>query len=201
VSACRRARPFIVPSVEGELAPKAALRLARHVEACTACRILLARERRLAQVLDGLDDVVPVDASFFDAVMASLPDRPQPSGTTPSRRERLRRGLRLAGLSAAVVAGGGLAARFLPFLRFDLAAPAMPRFAGDEAEGWFTFFGSAAQWVRMTAQTVSWPAPSGAVAARHALTQAVEAVLVGAAVALAMSAAAVLRRGPDSRAS
>ena len=201
MSACRRARPLIVRSVEGELAPQAALRLARHVEACTACRILLARERRLAQVLDGLDDVVPVDASFFDSVMASLPDRPQPAEAAVSRRERLRRGLRLAGLAAAVVAGGGLAARFLPFLRFDLAAPAMPRFAGDEAEGWFSVVGSAAQWVRMTAQTVSWSIPSGAVAGKLALTLAVEAVLVGAAVALAMSAAAVLRGGPDSRAS
>ena len=193
MSACGRARPLIVRSVEGELAPQAALKLARHVEACTACRILLARERRLAQILDGLDDVVPVDASFFDAVMASLPDRPQPAENVPTRQERLRRGLRLAGLAAAVVAGGGLAARFLPFLRFDLAAPAMPRFAGDEAEGLFTFVGSAAQWVRMTAQTVSWSIPSSAMAGKLALTLAVEAILVGGAVALAMSAAAVFR--------
>ena len=200
MSACRRAHPLIVRSVEGELAPQDALRLARHVEACTACRILLARERRLAQVLDGLDDVFAVDASFFDAAMASLPDRPQPAEATASLRDRLRRGLRLAGLAAAVVGGGGLAARFLPFLRFDLAAPAMPRFAGDET-GWLSFVGSAAQWVRMTAQTVSWSIPSGAVAGKLALALAVEAVLVGAAVALAMSAAAVLRGGPDSRAS
>jgi hypothetical protein len=200
VTACDRARPLIVRSVEGELAPGSALRLARHVEACTACRILLARERRLAQVLDGLDDVVPVDASFLDAVMASLPDRPSAAGPALTRRERLRRGLRLAGLCAGLVAGGGLAARFLPFLRFDLATPAMPRFAGDETESWLSFVGSAAQWVRMTAQTLSWSIPSGVVA-KLAITLAVEAVVVGAVVALATSAAAVLRRGPDSPAS
>jgi hypothetical protein len=199
VSGCERARPLIVRSVVGELAPRAALRLARHVEACTACRILLARERRLAQVLDGLDDVVPVDASFFDSVMASLPDRP--SHASPSRRERLRRGLRLAGLSAMLVAGGGLAARFLPFLRFDLATPAMPRFAGDETEGWFTFAGAAAQWVRMTAQTLSWSIPSGSLGAKLALTLFAGAVLAGAVVALATSATIALRRGPDSPAS
>jgi hypothetical protein len=199
LSGCERARPLLVRSVEGELAPRAALRLARHVEACTACRILLARERRLAQVLDGLDDVVPVDASFFDSVMASLPERPSAS-SVPTRRERLRRGLRLAGLCAGLVAGGGLAARFLPFLRFDLATPAMPRFAGDDTEGWISVVGSAAQWVRMTAQTLSWSIPAGSLG-KLALTLAVEAILVGAVVALATSAAVVLGRGPDSPAS
>lgn len=199
MSGCERARPLLVRSVEGELAPRAALRLARHVEACTACRILLARERRLAQVLDGLDDVVPVDASFFDSVMASLPERPAAS-PVPTRRERLRRGLRLAGLCAGLVAGGGLAARFLPFLRFDLATPAMPRFAGDDTEGWISVVGSAAQWVRMTAQTLSWSIPAGSLG-KLALTLAVEAILVGAVVALATSAAVVLGRGPDSPAS
>jgi len=199
LSGCERARPLLVRSVEGELAPRAALRLARHVEACTACRILLARERRLAQVLDGLDDVVPVDASFFDSVMASLPERPAAS-PVPTRRERLRRGLRLAGLCAGLVAGGGLAARFLPFLRFDLATPAMPRFAGDDTEGWISVVGSAAQWVRMTAQTLSWSIPAGSLG-KLALTLAVEAILVGAVVALATSAAVVLGRGPDSPAS
>jgi len=199
LSGCERARPLLVRSVEGELAPRAALRLARHVEACTACRILLARERRLAQVLDGLDDVVPVDASFFDSVMASLPERPAAS-PVPTRRERLRRGLRLAGLCAGLVASGGLAARFLPFLRFDLATPAMPRFAGDDTEGWISVVGSAAQWVRMTAQTLSWSIPAGSLG-KLALTLAVEAILVGAVVALATSAAVVLGRGPDSPAS
>ncbi|HJQ99458.1 MAG TPA: zf-HC2 domain-containing protein [Candidatus Polarisedimenticolaceae bacterium] len=200
MTTCDRARPLIVRSVEGELAPRSALRLARHVEACTTCRILLARERRLAQMLDGLDDVVPVDASFLDAVMASLPDRPSPTGPVPTRRERLRRGLRLAGLCAGLVAGGGLAARFLPFLRFDLATPAMPRFAGDETESWLSVVGSAAQWVRMTAQTLSWSIPPGVVA-KLAITLAIEAVVVGGVVALATSAAVVLRGGPDSPAS
>jgi len=76
----------------------------------------------------------------------------------------------------------------------------MPRFAGDDTEGWISVVGSAAQWVRMTAQTLSWSIPAGSLG-KLALTLAVEAILVGAVVALATSAAVVLGRGPDSPAS
>ena len=40
---CRRIRPWIARSVDGDLEPGEAFRLARHLATCTACRIVLAR--------------------------------------------------------------------------------------------------------------------------------------------------------------
>ena len=69
------------------------MRVARHLSDCTACRILLARERRLASMLaEELEDL-PVGEDFVQAVMATLPQEP------PPRRRRRYRGLKLAGLA------------------------------------------------------------------------------------------------------
>ena len=74
---------------EGEATPDEALAVGRHVHDCTACRIRLAKERRLAEMVSDLGDPIEVDTSFLDEVMNQLP-------AAPPRRTGWRRGLRLA---------------------------------------------------------------------------------------------------------
>ena len=110
MSACERLRPVLFRIAEGEATPDEALLAGRHLPTCTACRILLARERRLAEMLEGLQDPVPVASDdFVGSVMRSLPDEP------PAARPR--RLLKLVGVAGAVGALGLLAAR--------LATPAL----------------------------------------------------------------------------
>jgi hypothetical protein len=194
-------RPWIVRCVDRDLEPDEALHLARHLEACTACRIVLARETHLAAMLDGVDDAFGVDESFFAAVMASLPERPSRPAVEVQRRARRRRGLRLAALGSVVALGAGLAARALPSLRLDVATPAMPRFTPDETDGWISLIGSAAQWIRMTAQSVAWAGSSGAWGAWTIGALSLSAALTGAAALLAVSGALAWATRTSSRAS
>ncbi len=107
---CERFRPLLSRSADGEADPAEALGLARHLAACTACKILLARERRLHEALDGLGDPVAVDDEFSRLVMAALPAGPPPEARRPRRR-----GLRLAGLLGLLALGAASAARLLAF--------------------------------------------------------------------------------------
>jgi hypothetical protein len=198
---CRRIRPWIARSVDSDLEPTEALRLARHLATCTACRIVLARESRLAEVLDGADDGFRVDENFFGAVMASLPDRPARSGVDLSRKTRWRRGLRLASWGSVVTLGAGLAARALTSLRLDMAAPAMPRFTPDDADGLISLIGSAAQWIRMTAQSMTWAGSSGAWGVWTIGALSLTAALVGVATLLTVSGALAWATRTGSRAS
>jgi hypothetical protein len=189
MSGCRRLRPWIVRSVDGDLDPVEALRLARHLATCTACRIVLARESRLAAMLDKAEDACRVDESFFRAVMDSLPELPPRGAVEVSRRARWRRGLRLAAQGSVAALGAGLAARALTSLRLDVATPAMPRFAPDDADRWISLIGSAAQWIRMTAQSVAWASSPGAWGAWTIGALSLGAALAGAAALLAVSGA------------
>jgi anti-sigma factor RsiW len=196
MSRCRPFRAVIVASLEGEIAPADALRLARHLSACTACRILMARESRMASMLDELGDPIDVDESFFHAVMASLPERaPQDS---PARL-RWRRGLKLAGSAGVVALCAGLTARIVPSLRFDLATPSLPRFSPEETDGWLSLFGSAAQWVRVTAQSLAWATAPEGLSPRVVSVLSLEAALLGAAAFLAISGALVVASRAGSR--
>lgn len=99
--------------MEGEASPEESFRLARHLPDCTSCRILLAREKRLATVLDGLEDTGNEDAGLLDRVMSALGKRPAPRRPTRGERTGLpRRGLRLVAFLVAVMAAesvrGGL---------------------------------------------------------------------------------------------
>jgi hypothetical protein len=76
--ACRRLRPVLFRVAEGEASPEEALLAARHVPACTGCRILLNREHRLADLLEGLPDAVGVDEAFLTDVMGAIPREPPP---------------------------------------------------------------------------------------------------------------------------
>lgn len=128
MTACERIRPLLYRLSEGELAPEEALRLARHVPDCTACRILLARERHLATVLEqGLEDRLAPGEEFVSSVMARLPER------VPPARQRRRRNLRLAvlavlGAGAAAASSAGLPELDLPL---RLPVPAAPPAGGD----------------------------------------------------------------------
>jgi anti-sigma factor RsiW len=93
MSCCETIRPLLSRHAEGELAPDEAIEVARHVPDCTACRILLARERRLAEMLATDLEDLPVGEDFVVAVMETLPKGPPPS------RRRRRRGLELASLA------------------------------------------------------------------------------------------------------
>ena len=66
------------------------MRCARHLPDCTACRILLAREKRLAAMLaDGLVDPLPVGDDFLQGVMNQLPREPVQPRRRPGRRLKL----------------------------------------------------------------------------------------------------------------
>jgi hypothetical protein len=105
---CQSIAPVLYRVAEGEATPDEAMRTARHLSDCTACRILLARERRLAAMLDeGLDDPLQVGEDFVRAVMDTLPQGPPPR---PRRRRRARRALKLASLLGLVGLGRLVAA-------------------------------------------------------------------------------------------
>jgi len=102
-AACERLRPTLFRIVEGDVAGQERARLDRHLASCTTCRIRLARERRLAEILEG--GLGPGDAhagmgsdeDFVRAVMARLPE---------ARRARFasRHRLKLAGLGGILLA-------------------------------------------------------------------------------------------------
>ena len=90
---CRRVRPLLSRYSEREANPLDAMQVALHLPDCTACRIVLARERRLAEMLAGELDDLPVGEDFLRQVMATLPQDPPVS---PKHRRRAR-GLALTG--------------------------------------------------------------------------------------------------------
>ena len=90
---CAQVRPLLYPYLEREAGPGEAMTVAAHLSDCTACKILLARKRRLARMLeDGLEDSIPVGDDFVRSVMATLPEGPPPREPEPRRK----RGLKLA---------------------------------------------------------------------------------------------------------
>jgi hypothetical protein len=198
---CRRVQPWIVRSVDSDLHPDEALGLAKHLATCTACRIVLARESRLAEILDGADDSVGVDEHFFGAVMASLPDRPVRPAVEMARKARWRRGLRLASWGFVAALGAGLAARALGSLHLDMSTPAMPRFSPEDADGLISIIGSAAQWIRMTAQSVTWAGSSAAWGAWTIGAISLSAALAGLATLLTVSGALAWATRNSSRTS
>lgn len=93
MSRCDPFAPLLSRVAEGEASPDEAMRAASHLSYCTACRITLARERRLAAILDdSLEDPLQVGEDFLQAVMDNLPAEPP----RPPRRRKKRRTLKLA---------------------------------------------------------------------------------------------------------
>jgi hypothetical protein len=117
MASCESIRPLLFKVSEQEASPREAMRVASHLAGCTGCKILLARERRLARMLevDLLD--IPVSDDFFHSVMASLPSDPPPAaaGEDKPEKKKDRNGMRLAGLAGLIGAGTLLASRLVIF--------------------------------------------------------------------------------------
>ena len=113
---CERIRPLLFPYIEREAAPAEAMLVAEHLASCTACKILIARKRRLARMLEsGLEDRIPVGEEFVRSVMATLPEGPPPV----ARKPRDKRGLRLAGTLAILLGLAPAVAGRLPAAAAD----------------------------------------------------------------------------------
>ena len=110
MSSCDAIRPFLSHVAEGEVGPGEAMNVARHLADCTACKILLARERRLARMLEQDLQDLPVGEEFVQSVMATLPQGPPPGRSKGQRR----RGLRLASFAGFLGAGVLFASQLLP---------------------------------------------------------------------------------------
>jgi predicted anti-sigma-YlaC factor YlaD len=105
MASCERIRPLLSHVVEGEATPEEAMHVARHLADCTACKIVLAREHRLAEMLEQDLEDLPVGEEFVEAVMANLPKDPP-----PRRRNAARwRGLKMAGFAGFIGSGALLA--------------------------------------------------------------------------------------------
>jgi hypothetical protein len=110
MSSCDAIRPLLSHVAEREVGPGEAMSVARHLADCTACKILLAREHRLARMLEQDLQDLPVGEEFVQSVMATLPQGPPPG----RRKHEKRRGLRLASFAGFLGAGALFASQFLP---------------------------------------------------------------------------------------
>lgn len=130
MSACESLRPQLWRVADGEASPDEAMQVARHLSDCTACRIHLARERRLGAMLAEMDDRLQVGEDFVRAVMENLPQGPPPV----SHWRKRRRYLKLAGLGAWILAAPALLARAWPFERYSMPLPELgaPDLEGGE---------------------------------------------------------------------
>jgi len=105
---CDRIRPLLYRLAEQEADPAEAIEAARHLPRCTACKILLARERRLAVLLERELVDLAVDETFVREVMDTLPTAPPRRRAAPIR---VLRGLKLACLAGLMLLCGGSVAR------------------------------------------------------------------------------------------
>ena len=110
MAGCAQIRPLLYQYLEREAGPGEAMDVASHLSDCTACKILLARKRRLARMLEeGLEDSIPVGDDFVRSVMATLPEGPPPGPPRPGRK----RGLKLAvWIGLALAAGQAVSGRW-----------------------------------------------------------------------------------------
>lgn len=148
MAACSQIRPLLYHYLEREAGPAEAMDVASHLSDCTACKILLARKRRLARMLEeGLEDSIPVGDSFVHSVMATLPDGPPPR--TPESKHG--RGLKLAALVGVLFTLGQTAAGRWPASGGAWPSLALPSI--DVPSGGGSFQGIL-EWVRRAALAV-----------------------------------------------
>ncbi len=185
---CRQLRTILFRIAEGEGSPDEAMRCARHLPDCTACRILLARERRLAEMLeDRLTDPLSVGEEFVESVMAQLPSEP-PRPPRPGRR----RAFNLAGF-AAVLGVLPLALRgFLVEWGTPLAGIYRPEIPGAEGamETWIV----PSQWLLSAVGTIALELPNVIRGVSHSVTLGTLALVPVAAFLLAGATLAIATR-------
>jgi len=128
---CERVRPSLYRFAEGEAGPAESLVVARHLPDCTACRILLARERRLQEMLDDLADPLPLDERFLSEVMSAISSRPQPR----RKPRRLALAVKLAIVLAVLALGTAVASRVAPTFVSSVTASLVPPLDPDAAGG------------------------------------------------------------------
>jgi predicted anti-sigma-YlaC factor YlaD len=198
MSDCERIHPLLHRVAEGEATPEEAMRVARHLPDCTTCRIIQAREIRLADMLEaGLEDL-PVGEDFVRGVMARLP-----AGPPPRRSPGRRRGLKLAILSALLLGSVLFSAQSVSPVAVEYATATLPvtnlenaPTAVDGQFGLVRLFLVALEKIPAL-RAVEWFAPDTEL---HLLVAATSAALAGLAAAAALTAlliAAGLARQPN----
>lgn len=189
---CEHVRPSLFRVAEGEAAPAESLRVARHVPDCTACRILLAREQRLHEMLEDMEDPVDLDERFLDDVMSAISRGPVPK----RRRRHWPVAVKLAILAGIVLVGSAIVSRVAPNFVSSWTA-SVPSIEPDTPDG---AYGSAAGLARLLlvmldrmavappTLSLGWPAVAlGSVLPAVALTLALAAFLAFAAARSAAS--------------
>jgi hypothetical protein len=147
---CARIRPLLYNASDGELNPKETLLVARHLADCTACKIVMARERRLARMLEEDLQDIPVGDDFFCSVMASLPKEPP-----PSHMKKKRHGLRLAGFGSLIGAGALIASRLFPLQGYYRSATNLHAIDFESSQGGFDGLLDLVRLVVMSLKTVA----------------------------------------------
>ena len=195
MAGCEDVRAQLYRFAEGEAEPGESLAVARHLPDCTACKILLARERRLAQFLEHDLQDLPVGDEFVEGVMAQLPEEPP----APPRKRSRWSGLKLAGLAGLVFAPGFLAAPRLELAALDRLSPLIPRLDLESAQATLAGLlslirlallaassqgGLIPQWLRWSPGSLSWVG----------VTALALIVLSGAAAMIALAAGSLIRR-------
>ncbi len=147
---CTAIRPLLYNASDGELNPKETMLVARHLADCTACKIVVARERRLARMLEEDLQDIPVGDDFFRSVMASIPKEPP-----PAKDRKKRHGLRLAGLGGFLAAGALLASRLIPLQGYYRTATNLPALDFESSQGGFEGLLNLVRLVVMSLRTVA----------------------------------------------
>ena len=144
---CDLIAPLLTRVADGDAEPAETSAVARHIETCTCCGILFARERRLSEAIETMRDV-EVGELFTATVMGRLPAR-------FPKRSRDRRGLRLAVVGGLVALAAALASASRQGWDAGFpsaAAPALPADIADPAAGSMIAF---ARMVLMALQSVA----------------------------------------------
>jgi hypothetical protein len=150
MSSCERLRPSIFRVVEGEASAREALEVAEHLPGCTACRIRLSRERRLAGALERIEDPLHAGEGFVARIMNALPEGPPP-GAAEALRRGVRRGLKLVAFGGGALLAAGTAVRLLGTEFSGRPLALLPQGGLEGAERLLSGLGGAARVVLMTA--------------------------------------------------
>ena len=149
---CTQIRPLFYQYLEREAGPAEAMDVASHLSGCTACKILMARKRRLARMLEeGLEDSIPVGDDFVRSVMATLPDGPPPQLPSPGRK----RGLKLAVWAGAILVLGQTLATRWPVLGSARPSLALPSIDVPAGEGTLNGLLDLVRWAAMAFETLA----------------------------------------------